>query len=142
MRLLPVLVSLILALPCWAQNSDDFQPATTNVWGANYPRVDHQGRVQVRIKAPEAAKVRLNFWSGPKVDMMKQPDGFWTVTTPPLVPGLHYYTLTIDGAEDSDLNTHAFFGGTKEASAVEVPEPGSTYYSIQDVPHGQVREVW
>jgi enterochelin esterase family protein len=25
---------------------------------------------------------------------------------------------------------------------VEVPEPGSIYYSIQDVPHGQVREVW
>ena len=23
-----------------------------------------------------------------------------------------------------------------------MPEPGSTYYSIQDVPHGQVREVW
>jgi hypothetical protein len=44
--------------------------------------------------------------------------------------------------EVSDLNTHAFFGGTKEASGIEVPEPGSTYYSIQDVPHGQVREVW
>ena len=25
---------------------------------------------------------------------------------------------------------------------VEIPEPGSTYYSIQDVPHGQVREIW
>ncbi len=25
---------------------------------------------------------------------------------------------------------------------MEIPEPGSTYYSIQDVPHGQVREVW
>ena len=25
---------------------------------------------------------------------------------------------------------------------MEVPEPGSTYYSTQDVPHGQVREVW
>ena len=25
---------------------------------------------------------------------------------------------------------------------MEVPEPGSTYYSPQDVPHGQVREVW
>ena len=35
-----------------------------------------------------------------------------------------------------------FFGGGKYASAVEVPEPGSAYYSIQDVPHGQVREVW
>src|SRR5579885_198051 len=27
-------------------------------------------------------------------------------------------------------------------SAVEIPEPGSTYYSPQNVPHGQVREVW
>jgi enterochelin esterase-like enzyme len=86
--------------------------------------------------------VKVNFWSGPKLDMEKQPDGFWTITTPPLVPGLHYYTLVIDGAEVSDPNSHAFFGGGKDASAVEVPEPGSTYYSAQDVPHGQVREVW
>jgi len=98
--------------------------------------------VEVRIKAPDATKVRLNFWSGPKVDMVKQPDGFWTVTTPPLVPGLHYYTLIVDGAEVSDTGSHAFFGGGKHASAVEVPEAGSTYYSIQDVLHGQVREVW
>jgi enterochelin esterase family protein len=98
--------------------------------------------VEIRIKAPDATKVRANFWSGPKVDMVKQPDGFWTVTTPPLVPGLHYYTLIMDGAEISDLGSHAFFGGGKHASAVEVPEPGSTYYAIQAVPHGQVREVW
>jgi enterochelin esterase family protein len=76
------------------------------------------------------------------MDMVKQADGFWTVTTPPLAPGLHYYTFVIDGAEVSDTNSHAFFGGSKHASAVEVPEPSSTYYSIQDVPHGQVREVW
>jgi enterochelin esterase family protein len=74
--------------------------------------------------------------------MEKQPDGFWTITTPPLVPGLHYYTLIIDGAEVSDTNSRAFFGGGKYTSMVEVPEPGSTYYSIEDVPHGQVREVW
>jgi enterochelin esterase family protein len=74
--------------------------------------------------------------------MEKQQDGFWTITTPPLVPGFHYYTLVIDGAEVSDPNTHAFFGGGKPASGVEVPETGSTYYSVQDVPHGSVREVW
>jgi enterochelin esterase family protein len=127
---------------CWAQEAGDFQPATTNVWGAEYPRVDSTGRVQLRVKATDATKVRVNFWSGPKVEMVKQADGFWTLTTPPLVPGLHYYTFVIDGAEVSDPNSHAFFGGGKHASAVEVPEPGSTYYSIQDVPHGQVREVW
>jgi putative esterase len=141
MRRFTILIFLLSSF-CWAQESGDFQPASTNVWGANYPRVDSTGRVQIRVKASDATKVKLNFWSGPKVDMEKQPDGFWTVTTPPLVPGLHYYTLIIDGAEVSDTNSHAFFGGSKHASAVEVPEPGSTYYSIQDVPHGQVREVW
>src|ERR1039457_406254 len=141
MRRFVILIFLSLSF-CWAQESGGFQPATTNVWGAEYPGVDNAGRVQTRVKAPDATKVRLNFWSGPKVDMEKQQDGYWTVTTPPLVPGFHYYTLIIDGMEVSDLNTHAFFGGTKEASGIEVPEPGSTYYSIQDVPHGQVREVW
>lgn len=131
----------LLAGWCWAAPGE-FRPATTNVWGAQYPRVDDAGRVQVRIKAAEATKVRLNFWSGPKIDMEKQPDGYWSITTEPLVPGLHYYTVIIDGADVSDPGSHAYFGGTRHASAVEVPEPGSTYYSIQDVPHGQVREVW
>jgi enterochelin esterase family protein len=127
---------------CYGQESGDFQPATTNVWGAEYPRVDGGGRVQLRVKAPDAAKVRVNFWSGPKAEMTKQADGFWTFTTPSLVPGLHYYTFVIDGAEVSDTGSQSFFGGGKYASAVEVPEPGSIYYSIQEVPHGQVREVW
>ena len=136
------LILLILTLPCWAQSADQFQRATTNVWGSDYPRVDDQGRVEVRFKAAEAKTVRLNFWSGPKVDMVKQPDGFWTVTTTPLAPGLHYYTIVVDGADVSDPSSKAFFGGTRYASAVEVPEPGETYYAINEVPHGQVREVW
>jgi enterochelin esterase family protein len=144
----PVAIALLLfaslcyAQDCRAQDAADFQPATTNVWGAEYPRVDSAGRVQLRVKAPEATKVKVNFWSGPKLDMEKQNDGFWTVTTPALVPGLHYYTLIVDGVEVSDTNSHAFFGGGKDASMVEVPESGSSYYSIQDVPHGQVREIW
>jgi enterochelin esterase-like enzyme len=135
-------VFLLVASICCAQSSTGFHSAATNVWDAEYPRVDGSGRVQVRVKAPDANKIRLNFWSGPKLDLEKQPDGFWTVTTPPLAPGLHYYTFIIDGAEVSDTNSRAFFGGGKYTSMVEVPEPGSTYYSIQDVPHGQVREVW
>jgi enterochelin esterase-like enzyme len=137
-----LLIILSLALPCWAQPPSEFQRATTDVWGSEYPRVDSQGRVQVRIKAPDAKTVRLNFWSGPKVDMAKQPDGFWTVTTSALAPGLHYYTVIIDGADVSDPGSAAFFGGSRYASAVEVPDPGETYYAINAVPHGQVREIW
>jgi enterochelin esterase-like enzyme len=136
------IVMLLFTSLGWAQEPGDFRPSTTNVWGAEYPRVDNAGRVEIRVKAPEATKVKLNFWSGPKLDMVKQSDGFWTITTPPLVPGFHYYSLSIDGAEVADPNTHAYFGGGRPASGVEVPEAGSTYYSVQDVPHGQVREVW
>jgi enterochelin esterase family protein len=148
MRRLPILILTLLALDVsatvsWAaEESSDFTPATSNVWGAEYPRVDSKGRVQLRFKAPEATKVSVNFWNGPKADMTRQPDGFWTITTQPLVPGFHYYTVIVDGAEVSDPSSQAFFGANKYASAVEIPEPGSTYYSIADVPHGQVREVW
>ena len=91
MKRLGILMFLFVTY-CCAQDPDSYQPSETNVWGSEYPRVDSTGRVQIRIKAPDATKVKLNFWSGPKVDMVKQPDGFWTVTTTPLgprVPLLH-----------------------------------------------------
>src|ERR1700682_718799 len=106
-----ILIFLFASLG-WAQEPGNFQPSATNVWGAEYPRVDNTGRVEIRVKAPDATKVKLNFWSGAKVDMVKQPDGFWSITTSPLVPGFHYYTLNIDGAEVADPNTHAYFGGS------------------------------
>ena len=132
----------LVAGTCAAQDTHSFKPAETNVWGAEYPRVDAEGRVQVRIKAPDANKVKLNFWSGPKMEMEKQPDGFWTATTPPQVPGLHYYVINVDGLDASDPGSRAYFGGSRFTSAIEIPEPGSTYYDIQDVPRGQVREIW
>jgi hypothetical protein len=74
--------------------------------------------------------------------MAKQADGFWTATTATLVLGFHYYTLFIDGADVSNSNIHTFFGGGRDASGIDVPEKGSTYYLPQDVPHGRVCEIW
>ena len=136
------IVMLLAASLSIAQNSGDFKPASSNVLDAQYPKVDGNSRVQIRFKAPDATKVKLNFWSGPKVDMEKQPEGFWTFTTPPMAPGLHYYTIIVDGAEVSDPGSTAYFGGSKWASAVEVPETGVDYYLPKEVPHGQVRQIW
>ena len=136
------IVMLLCAGFCLAQDSGDFKPASSNALDAQYPRVDSNSRAQIRLKAPDAAKVSVNFWSGEKADMEKQSDGFWTFTTPPMAPGLHYYTIIVDGAEVSDPGSTAYFGGSKWASAVEVPEAGADYYLPQNVPHGQVREVW
>jgi len=142
MRPTALAIIMLASSVCLAQDSSDFKPATSNVLDAQYPRVDGNSRVEIRFKAPEANKVRVNFWSGPKADMEKQADGFWSFITPPMAPGLHYYTIIVDGAEVADPASTSYFGGSKWASAVEVPEAGATYYSPQNVPHGQVREVW
>jgi Putative esterase len=113
-----------------------------NVLDAQFPQVDSNSRVQIRFRAADAAKVRVNFRSGEKADMEKQADGFWTFTSKSMAPGLHYYTIIVDGAEVSDPGSTAYFGGSKWASAVKVPEAGVDYYPPKDVPHGQVRQIW
>jgi len=136
------IVMLLSASLCFAQGSSDFKPASSNVLDAQYPQVDSSSRVQIRFKAPEAAKVRVNFWSGEKADMEKQSDGYWTFTTKSMAPGLHYYSIVVDGADVNDPGSTAYFGGSRWASAVEVPEAGAGYYLPNDVPHGQVRQIW
>ena len=42
------LALLSVAAICSAQQPGDFKPAETNVWGAEYPRVDGAGRVEIR----------------------------------------------------------------------------------------------
>ena len=135
MRTVAILMLLSASL-CFAQGASDFKPASSNVLDAQYPQVDSNSRVRIRFKAPDATKVRVNFWSGEKADMEKQPDGFWTFTSKSMAPGLHYYTIIVDGAEVSDPGSTAYFGGSKWASAVEVPEAGADYYLPKDVPHG------
>lgn len=49
---------LIFATLCCAPDASTFQPAATNVWGAEYPQADSAGRLQIRVKAPDATKVR------------------------------------------------------------------------------------
>jgi len=137
-----VTLMLFSASLCLAQSSGDFRPASSNVLDAQFPQVDGNSRVQIRFKAPDATKVRINFWSGEKAAMEKQADGFWTFTTKSMAPGLHYYGIVVDGAEVNDPGSTAYFGGSKWASAVEVPEAGVDYYLPKDVPHGQVREEW
>jgi enterochelin esterase family protein len=64
------------------------------------------------------------------------------VTTPPAVPGFHYYWFVLDGVSINDPSSQTYFGYGKETSGVEVPEPGADYYAITQVAHGEVRAKW
>jgi enterochelin esterase-like enzyme len=130
------LIALLAAVPVWAQPPAGSRPAS-NIPGAEYPRVHDDLRATFQLRAPDARKVQVRL--GQTYDMMRSEDGTWSVTTPPLVPGFHYYQLIVDGVSMNDPGSHAFYGTGKDASGIEVPEKGVDYYSYKEVPHGEVR---
>lgn len=143
----------ILAIPiivtCFEQpmSGDDFRPAPSNVRNADYPRIHEDLRVTFRIRAPEARHVELrpggneNGLGGP-LELERGDDGSWTVTTPPVVPGFHYYWFLVDDAVVNDVGSETYFGWGRQSSGIDVPEPGSDFDQPQPVPHGAVRTHW
>jgi enterochelin esterase family protein len=105
--------------------------------GAQYPRVLPDHSVAFQFKAPSAQAVDVDI-TGKKFPMTRGTDDVWSVTTPPLVEGFHYYALDADGVRMNDPGSHAYFGTGKDTSGIEVPEDGVDYYLAQDVPHGDV----
>jgi enterochelin esterase-like enzyme len=129
-----------------ADTPDDGKPASTNTGNAAYPRVHADGRVTFRLKAPTANKVQVftnyGLGAGGPWDMKRGDDGVWSLTSPPVVPGFHYYGLVVDGVQMNDPGSDTFFGTGKPTSGVEVPEKGVDFYDAKDVPHGEVRTRW
>jgi enterochelin esterase-like enzyme len=123
-----------------AQPPADCRPNALNIPGAPYPCVLPDNRVMFRVAAPDAQKVRVRVGKG--FDMAKEADGLWHVTTTPQVVGFHYYTIQVDGAVVADPATRSFFGGGWWNSAIEVPDPDGAYFTLQNVPRGEVRQRW
>ena len=65
------------------------------------PVVNADGSVTFSIYAPKAQSVSVNGdfeeIRNRQLDMTKQDNGVWTVTTGPLAPELYSYSLTVDG---------------------------------------------
>lgn len=112
-------------------------PASTNVNGANYPQILPDSRVIFKTKAPEAKQVQIDL--GKKYDMEIDDEGFWTVTTDSITEGIHYYSLLLDGMAVADPASETFYGMGRMASGIEIPFKGDDYYSLKDVPHGDIR---
>ena len=127
----------------FAQQTEEFpadtKPASTNIVGAQYPRVDSQRRVYYKLRAPEATTASVSLGN---TQLTKGADGFWTGVTNPQDPGFHYYTIKINGVEACDPAVETFFGSSKVMNGIEIPEEGVDFYNIKNVPHGEVRSVW
>ncbi len=112
-------------------------PASTNVRNSKYPQVLPDNRVIFRVKAPAAQRVQFDL--GKKYEAEKDTSGFWTVTTEPISRGFHYYSLLIDGVAVVDPGSETFYGMGRMASGIEIPTRDGDYYTLKEVPHGDIR---
>jgi enterochelin esterase-like enzyme len=129
----------LLALPAAGATSETTLP------GADGPTIQPDRTITFKLNAPQARAVQVEggdgLGAGP-FKMTRGADGLWTVTTPPAVPGFHYYWFMLDGVRVNDPASRTYIGYNLETSGIEVPEAGADYYAIRDVPHGTVREQW
>ena len=142
MKRLTLLSVLVLLVSCGGGNTQvgvltKPTPAVTNLPGHDYPMINPDLSTVFRVDFPDAQAVSVNV-GGKNYDMVKGEDGIWEATSEPLVPGFHYYMLTVDGQRVADPNTQQFFGSFYWGSGIEVPEAGVDYYLEKKVPHGEI----
>jgi enterochelin esterase-like enzyme len=103
------------------------------------PEVHSDRRVTVRLSAPEAREVRLQFERGGEM-LHKRPDGVWEATVGPLEPGSYRYGFSVDRANITDpgnIETERMQVLTRSILHV----PGAAFMDMRDVPHGAVSVV-
>ena len=135
--LLSILLSIFFCYNAGGQLPEGSKPAPTNIRADQCPCILPDLSIVFTISAPDAGKVQLDL--GKVYDMKKDEKGIWTVTTDPQVPGFHYYSLVINGVRVSDPASESFYGTGRMSSAVDIPEEGADFYTIKNVPHGDIR---
>ncbi len=142
MRVKSWLVAMVLASGVCEGQANHPGPAPTNIPGAEFPRLNADLSATFRVQADHAQKVMLLMELGQSTyDMTRSSDGFWEVTTTPLLPGFHYYAISVDGFVSNDPGSRVFFAARKEVSGLEVPALESEF-AVKPVPHGTVRTEW
>ena len=85
-------------------------------------------------------------WDAPGKADLKEKDGLWTYTTPPLEGELYSYTFHVDGQkmmDPSNIHQNRDIATWTNIFTIST-EKGDKgwYYEVHDVPHGNVSKVW
>lgn len=111
------------------------------------PDVAADRSITFRLYAPNAKAVTLNgdfTLVGVAVPAMaKDSNGVWSAKLPPEEPGIYGYYFRVDGVRIPDPGNLLLTSGEEFLkSYVEVPGDQPQFWSLRDVPHGQVHEIW
>lgn len=118
-------------------------PPTTAATTAavNAPRVNADRTITFRIAAPQATKVELLFGepAPQRWPLTRGPDGVWSITTEPQLPGAYRYSFSVDGLAVPDMHNPAIeLGRARWNSLIDVPASPPRFDQARDVPHGVV----
>ncbi len=98
-------------------------PGFTFVGGIKSPEISADGKVTVRLRAPNAKEVFVTNLGTQRIDMMKDDRGVWSATSAVLKPDVYMYKFSVDGMsvnDPSNPNLGTSFG-TGGSSVVTVP---------------------
>ena len=105
--------------------------------------VHGNGRVTFHFYAPDASQVEVSGIGGgmgkERHSMEKEEDGFWTVTLTDVPAGFHYHEYYVDGSRCINPDAPLGYGCFYPINFFEMPDENSDFYSLKDVPHGDVR---
>ena len=143
-RILSLAVCGLLAVGSVAQQQLGMRPRVQS------PVVNADGTVTFNFYDPTAQAVSVfgdfKEISGQQLDMTRQDNGIWTVTTSPLAPELYSYSLTVDGQRFIDpANSYVNRDISTLSNIFIVSKTDSDkghLYAVNNVPHGTLSRVW
>ncbi len=144
-RFLPLMFSALLVLSALGQAGLFAQAPPKTAPAVTSPEVHPDGRVTLRIHAPEAKSVGLSAsdvlgMGGGAPAFVKKEDGVWEATIGPLKPGSFRYTFTVDGVAVVDPRNPAVSESNANVWSL-AHVPGAAFMDAAQVPHGAVAAV-
>jgi len=111
------------------------------------PELTAAGDVILRLRAPEAASVRLTSGGdipglapGAGAELTKNAEGIWEITLPQLEPGSFRYNFNVDGVSTLDPSNRLTSESNRNPWSL-FHVPGKVWMDTAQVPHGAVSEV-
>src|SRR5690606_12000103 len=71
--------------------------------------------------------------------MVKDSEGIWSVTVPPVEPDIYPYSFWVDSVQTADPNNTEIFANERfKRNLVDIPGEKPLIHALQNVPHGKI----
>ena len=107
------------------------------------PEVHADGRVTVRLRAPNARAVLFARDGAAPAAMQRDSSGVWSLTTEPLAPDIYPYTFRVDGVahpDPSNPDIKPVFKSALGQTIIHVPGRPALSWDVTDVSRGAVTQ--